>query len=901
MIPKAEQEKLRRYAEGLPAETVEDAKDGDPRGRSSASAPPNRARPPLLPSLERRKPEDCDAMSGFDLEVSHDSPQESRERDTGAQANREGGSRGSRRGSRGRSSISPSPSVVSLPDIETGLVAGSAQVAVVGLAPAGPASPTLEVLPALEELASPSVAMQEPGASCDMFHSDQAMFRRFAEALDQQSSSQGSLLLRGAFQSVIAMVWARQQLSVVLGRLRGYFQPWLLGWWPMSSYPLLSPEDPYFMQAEIRLRVMMSQLDALRAQEQQPSVYKLMQDSEPNSKLISWQALADLLVVHHPGTATGRPRNPAPKTILEPVAKGIVPLAPHFGRDARQRAWLLPFSGCWAPRGIVASLTWCLRCQSSHRALWAGRQGRRPNARCARSYFRPHPLLPVSSWARPARLSPGVVSYEDEDGREEHRMFAPPAPSSWADPMPLLVLILLALSPIAYYDFPAFLVVTSYLAALTFVQVRLQEVMDVGYPHPNTILAMHMLALCSVTSLFAKPRKEDALQWFAMKALGPLMASIIGNLNLLVVIALSNERLHEQFTWEFLGATLLASGTFASSMCSALRPVKDATTRAGNARRLRSQRRLQRRLRRTGSESAGKPPRFLRRGIGARSRRRVVAIGVACLVMGTWVASLFASAWCGGSLVSAHSSRQLQMNAKKRLLRSLKGRRSSIRSNQSLGYSILAEELLGSFVDGDKDRLDQFLTKAGIAQWQLLLVQLVEPAVLILAYLTCSINEATYLNHLTHKLSQEKSDWSGSPTSTVSTACDSDEVTPCHEIEMPPFGRGPFENVGSSSLVFTNGKAVSPRQRLLLQSLKIQEFTALIAQEVRERPNSGVPAGAAEELLAALEDEAQGAPLPRIPDRDLRNLRKTFVARRTSRGGRPWWSVDDLGNPAKGI
>ena len=35
--------------------------------------------------------------------------------------------------------------------------------------------------------------------------------------------------------------------------------------------------------------------------------------------------------------------------------------------------------------------------------------------------------------------------------------------------------------------------------------------------------------------------------------------------------------------------------------------------------------------------------------------------------------------------------------------------------------------------------------------------------------------------------------------------------------------------------------------------------------------------------------------LPRIPDRDLRNLRKTFVARRTSRGGRPWWSVDDLG------
>ncbi|CAK8991834.1 unnamed protein product [Durusdinium trenchii] len=195
---------------------------------------------------------------------------------------------------------------------------------------------------------------------------------------------------------------------------------------------------------------------------------------------------------------------------------------------------------------------------------------------------------------------------------------------------------------------------------------------------------------------------------------------------------------------------------------------------------------------------------FLRRGIGARSRRRVVAIGVACLVMGTWVASLFASAWCGGSLVSAHSSRQLQMNAKKSRSRSRSktgttprttGTRtrtstSSPKTKQTkppapssepegaevfdplesdedrefrerylsadketepdwkqkmdqaktkedrfkvglqvgdfkTSYSILAEELLGSFVDGDKDRLDQFLTKAGIAQWQLLLVQLV--------------------------------------------------------------------------------------------------------------------------------------------------------------------------------
>ncbi|CAK9026645.1 Hypothetical protein (Fragment) [Durusdinium trenchii] len=440
------------------------------------------------------------------------------------------------------------------------------------------------------------------------------MFRRFAEALDQQSSSQGSLLLRGAFQSVIAMVWARQQLSVVLGRLRGYFQPWLLGWWPMSSYPLLSPEDPYFMQAEIRLRVMMSQLDALRAQEQQPSVYKLMQDSEPNSKLISWQALADLLVVHHPGTATGRPRNPAPKTILEPVAKGIVPLAPHFGRDARQRAWLLPFSGCgdtaggpipwsydsgsesavsfgtpapghapgvvhaekrwedsdsdfgaptlgqayvekWSPFAAVLDM-FALAQPEKLRRLKDLKTDRvlpqvfnrdvphgidmchRPNPfscvllRRLSLVVLLHLVIPAASvtdesvsllqinptdalvtdhtddtsvneaierLAAQVPIKPpgivGVVSYEDEDGREEHRMFAPPAPSSWADPMPLLV---------------------------GSSEVRLQEVMDVGYPHPNTILAMHMLALCSVTSLFAKPRKEDALQVLPISMLNGL-------------------------------------------------------------------------------------------------------------------------------------------------------------------------------------------------------------------------------------------------------------------------------------------------------------------------------------------------------------------------------------------
>ncbi|CAJ1450675.1 unnamed protein product [Effrenium voratum] len=40
-------------------------------------------------------------------------------------------------------------------------------------------------------------------------------------------------------------------------------------------------------------------------------------------------------------------------------------------------------------------------------------------------------------------------------------------------------------------------------------------------------------------------------------------------------------------------------------------------------------------------------------------------------------------------------------------------------------YSIFFDELLGSFAEGDKGRLDEFLRKVGIAEWQLVLVQAV--------------------------------------------------------------------------------------------------------------------------------------------------------------------------------
>eukprot|EP00435_Cladocopium_sp_Y103_P070210 s619_g34.t1 len=258
----------------------------------------------------------------------------------------------------------------------------------------------------------------------------QAMFRRFAQALDQHSTpSQGSIVLRGAFQSVLALVWARQQLSVVLGRLRGYFQPWFLGCWPQSKWPLLSPEDPYFMQAEIRLRVMMSQLDAVDRpkdfaprwyKEQAPSLYKLMQDSDalrqPNSRRISWQALADLLVVHHPGWPSQVPSFQP----VEPVAKGVTPLAPHFGR-LEQRAWSGDSSGDTAGGPV----TWCYDSGSESAvsfgtpAFGSGDQARKGKGDGSRNV----PGRMSVPWNKPCGTGVGAPGWDEPSLSEFHRQF----------------------------------------------------------------------------------------------------------------------------------------------------------------------------------------------------------------------------------------------------------------------------------------------------------------------------------------------------------------------------------------------------------------------------------------------------------------------------------------------
>eukprot|EP00435_Cladocopium_sp_Y103_P015475 s1076_g3.t2 len=61
-------------------------------------------------------------------------------------------------------------------------------------------------------------------------------------------------------------------------------------------------------------------------------------------------------------------------------------------------------------------------------------------------------------------------------------------------------------------------------------------------------------------------------QWFAMKTLGALMSSIVGNLNLVLVIALSTAWLHELVTpWQYVGVGLLCAGTFGNKVQDVLK------------------------------------------------------------------------------------------------------------------------------------------------------------------------------------------------------------------------------------------------------------------------------------------------------------------------------------------
>ncbi|CAK9044968.1 unnamed protein product, partial [Durusdinium trenchii] len=94
---------------------------------------------------------------------------------------------------------------------------------------------------------------------------------------------------------------------------------------------------------------------------------------------------------------------------------------------------------------------------------------------------------------------------------------------SWIAVYGLVAMILIAVSPIAYYEGPqALLMVISYLSAVTLVKVFVKETINLGYPYPNTLTAMHMLAVCLVTLIFERPKMDEALKVLPISVLNGL-------------------------------------------------------------------------------------------------------------------------------------------------------------------------------------------------------------------------------------------------------------------------------------------------------------------------------------------------------------------------------------------
>eukprot|EP00913_Durusdinium_trenchii_P003010 g2782.t1 len=94
---------------------------------------------------------------------------------------------------------------------------------------------------------------------------------------------------------------------------------------------------------------------------------------------------------------------------------------------------------------------------------------------------------------------------------------------TWFAVYGLVALILIAISPIAYHEgVSAFVLLVSYLSAVTLVKVFVKQSIDLGYPFPNTITAMHMLAVCIVTLIFERPSMDEALKVLPISVLNGL-------------------------------------------------------------------------------------------------------------------------------------------------------------------------------------------------------------------------------------------------------------------------------------------------------------------------------------------------------------------------------------------
>jgi len=175
------------------------------------------------------------------------------------------------------------------------------------------------------------------------------MFHQFADAIERQRaalepavSNAGPLAREDSFSSLVSLIWTRQQLSVALGQLRGYRQPWVLGGWPAEHLPLLPAESPYCMQAQMRLEALVAQLELPAGSGSLKAPNSMLHSgavatAPPWQRALMWQASADLMVACRPRwrPTAARPPSAGMPARRRPCAAG--PVA-HVAKDSPQAA-----------------------------------------------------------------------------------------------------------------------------------------------------------------------------------------------------------------------------------------------------------------------------------------------------------------------------------------------------------------------------------------------------------------------------------------------------------------------------------------------------------------------------------------------------------------------------------
>ena len=93
-----------------------------------------------------------------------------------------------------------------------------------------------------------------------------------------------------------------------------------------------------------------------------------------------------------------------------------------------------------------------------------------------------------------------------------HSLLESPILSHWVAMSVLLIVILLALTPVAVYgSLKSFLNLLAYLAALSLVQIWVKETIYIGFPYPACITSLQMFVLCLVAMLVDRPLRAEAM------------------------------------------------------------------------------------------------------------------------------------------------------------------------------------------------------------------------------------------------------------------------------------------------------------------------------------------------------------------------------------------------------